>query len=223
MTASEKKTRDNSKVKAGYYTVDGTRVPGVTTVLNVIAKPALIKWANNLGLQGIDSTKYVDALADVGTLAHAMILADLRGEDPAACGAEHNKTTIDLAENCFCSYLSWRKGKTICPEMIEKPLVSEVFRYGGRSDFYGDVDGIRTLMDFKTGKGIWPEHWYQLSAYSVLIAERGDPLPQKYVVLNIPRAETEAFDIKERSGLKVEWEIFKSALNIYRLQKELEK
>lgn len=223
MTGAEKKTFGSSKAKAGYYTADGTRVPGVTTVLGVIAKPALIKWANNLGLQGIDSTKYVDALADVGSLTHAMILADLRGTDPAACYAEYNEATIDLAENCFCSYLAWKKGKLITPVLIEASLVSETFRYGGKLDFYGDIDGIRTLMDFKTGKGIWPEHWMQISAYSVLLAEKKHPLPQKYMVLNIPRSESEAFDVKQKLGLKVEWEIFKSALNIYQLQKELEK
>ena len=36
----------------------GTRVPGATTIIGILDKPALIKWANNLGLAGIDSTKY---------------------------------------------------------------------------------------------------------------------------------------------------------------------
>ena len=36
-----------------YKLVDGTKVPSVTTVLGILNKPALVKWANNLGLQGI--------------------------------------------------------------------------------------------------------------------------------------------------------------------------
>ena len=71
------KTKDASK-KARAHTIykleDGTKVPGVTTVLGILNKPALVKWANNLGLQGIDSNKYRDEMADIGTLAHQMIV-----------------------------------------------------------------------------------------------------------------------------------------------------
>ena len=55
------------RVHTVYKTKDGKRVPGVTTILGVINKPALVRWANNLGLQGIDSTNYVDATARCGT------------------------------------------------------------------------------------------------------------------------------------------------------------
>ena len=65
-----------------YKTADGTRVPGVTTICGVMDKPALVKWANNLGLQGTDSTKYVDALAASGTLAHYWAEEVLIGREP---------------------------------------------------------------------------------------------------------------------------------------------
>ena len=45
------------RVHTVYKTKDGKRVPGVTTILGVINKPALVRWANNLGLQGIDSQR----------------------------------------------------------------------------------------------------------------------------------------------------------------------
>jgi hypothetical protein len=214
--------KQRSAVRAPYKLADGTRVPSVTTILGVVAKPALIKWANNLGLQGIDSTKYVDSLAAIGTLAHSMILADLRGENPADCGEGLDKATIDLAENCFLSYLSWKTGKTIVPLIVEEPMVSELCRFGGRFDFYGDVDGVRVLIDFKTGKGIWPEHFYQLAAYSRLIVESGSPEPEYGMILNIPRAETESFDTKKRADLTREWEFFSHALTLYRLKQDIE-
>ena len=75
----EKKIAKRAKAHTIYKLANGKRVPGVTTVLGVINKPALVKWANNLGLQGIDSTTYVDETAKVGTLAHEMIQEYLGG------------------------------------------------------------------------------------------------------------------------------------------------
>ena len=36
-----------------YKIEDGTIVPGVTTVVGILNKPALVPWANKLGLEGI--------------------------------------------------------------------------------------------------------------------------------------------------------------------------
>ena len=75
----EKKIAKRAKAHTIYKLANGKRVPGVTTVLGIINKPALVKWANNLGLQGIDSTTYVDGTAKIGTLAHEMIQEYLGG------------------------------------------------------------------------------------------------------------------------------------------------
>ena len=64
------KLKKASRAHTRYYTTDGTLVPGSTTITGLLNKPALVKWANNLGLQGIDSSKYVDKAARVGTLIH---------------------------------------------------------------------------------------------------------------------------------------------------------
>jgi len=54
------KLKKKTKAHTRYYLADGTLVPGSTTVCGVLNKPALVRWANQLGLQGIDSTKYTD-------------------------------------------------------------------------------------------------------------------------------------------------------------------
>ena len=132
--------------------------------------------------------------------------------------AGHDPATIDLAENCYLSFLSWKQGKVIEPILMEEPLVSEAWRYGGKFDFYGRIDGRLTVLDLKTGKGIWPEHFYQLAAYGQLIWENGYERPTDYVVLNIPRSDSESFDVKTRTDVSREWELFRAAIIIYRLQ-----
>ena len=95
-----------SKVHTVYRLADGTKVPGVTTVLGVINKPQLVKWANNLGLQGIDSSSYVDATARIGTLAHEMIQEYLGGPDWDR--SAFTREEIDTAENAVLSFLNGR-------------------------------------------------------------------------------------------------------------------
>lgn len=222
MTNGEKKIKAAAKEKAGYYLASGERVPAVSTILNELNKPALVPWANKLGLQGVNVKDYVDSLAAIGTLAHDMVLSHLRGEEPDT--SSYSPDQVECAKWCFASYIAWEKENKLEPVMLETPLVSEIYRFGGRSDFLGYVNGKLTLLDFKTGKGVWPEHFIQLSAYSALINECRPELGkiEQYKVLNIPRAESESFDQKTKTALMAEWGIFQAALKIYTLKKSIQ-
>jgi hypothetical protein len=215
----EAKIKKAAKEKVGYYLQSGRRVAGVTTILGVINKPALVVWANKLGLEGINSTEYTRALAVIGSLTHKRILFDLKGQDYREADEGNSPSTIEVSDNCFLSYLNWKAGKVLEPIFLEKAFVSERYGYGGTFDFYGNVDRRLTLIDFKTGSGIYPEHFIQMGAYGRLLSENGFALPQDYMVLNIPRAATDAFDSKTRSNLENEWEIFLAALVIYERMK----
>jgi len=213
---------DSMRAKAHiqYKLKDGTRVPGVTTVLGILNKPALVKWSNNLGLQGIDSSKYVDDKAAIGTLAHQMIADHLRKVDTDA--SDYSAKQIDQAENSVLSYLEWEKGHDVKPVLIEEPLVSEIYKYGGTIDCLAKIDGKPTLLDFKTGKAIYPEMFYQLAAYSELLLEDGHILDAS-MILRIGRDATEGFEVVKRDSLIKELEMFDHCLAIYNLQKEIKK
>ena len=129
----EEKIAKKAKAHRRYQAADGAVVPGVTTVLGVINKPQLVKWANNLGLAGIDSAAYVDETAKVGTLAHEMIQEYLGG--PKWNREAFDKDQIDLAENAVLSFFEWERqtGNRMKTAEIELPLVSEKMRVGGPS------------------------------------------------------------------------------------------
>ncbi|KKM15298.1 hypothetical protein LCGC14_1697480 [marine sediment metagenome] len=206
---SEKQFQKNGK---------GIRFPGVTTITNLRAKPALIKWANNLGLKGIDSTKYVDDKADIGTLAHAMITNGLQTLETDL--TDYTAKQIKQAENCVLSYYEWEKEHKIDPILIEKPLVSEEHCVGGTMDIYAKVDGVFELIDLKTGNGIWDEHKWQVAAYKEILQENNYQV-DRVRILNIPRHETENFQqmILSDKVLTLGWVIFFHLLCIYRTEK----
>lgn len=215
----EKPTKKH-KAHIRYKTADGSIVPGVTTVLGILNKPALVKWANNLGLQGVDVSRYVDDKADIGTLAHAMITDALIGQKTDL--SDYTKNQIDLAENSVLSFWEWEKDHKIREVFfVERPLVSEAHRFGGTLDIYAVVNGRREIIDLKTGAGIWPEHIYQVATLKVLLEENGFEVDGTRIV-NIPRVESEAF--VERSITPHEnetgWQIFQRLLDVYYLRKE---
>lgn len=200
------------------YKVNGKRVPGVTTILGVLAKPALVKWANNLGLEGIDSNKYVDKLARIGTLAHYRIECELRGDEPDL--DPYSPEEVEKSDNALLSWWAWREQHTIDPLLIEEPMVSEEYRYGGTMDCVGDVDNVPTLIDLKTSKGVYPEHVMQAAAYVHLLAENGYAV-ERVLILQIGRDESEGFSEHAYgiSDLANHWRIFVLCREIYDLKK----
>lgn len=202
------------------YRHDGKRVPGATTIIGLRAKPGLIKWANKLGLQGIDSTSYTDDKAQIGTLAHDMILSHFKGVE--ADTSDYSQNQIDAAENSLLSFFEWEKDKDIEVMLAENPLTSDK-GYGGTPDLYGKIDGVLTMVDFKTGSGIYePEHPAQLAAYIGLLLDNGYSCEQG-IILNIPRAENENFDARTYRDFSLHYAWFETLLKLYNIEKELKK
>jgi len=210
----------NSKAHQRYNLADGRLVVGVTTALNLLAKPALVPWANKLGLQGVDVNKYVDDKAAIGSLAHLFVMSHFN--NVKADVSDYSKNQIDLAENALLSFFEWEKSRKIEPILTEAQLVSEKYEYGGTIDLYCKLDGIYTLIDFKTGKGIYSEMEIQLAAYKALLEENGHEVEQAKI-LRIGRDETEGFEEKSISKLDKQFELFWHCVAIYYLQNQIKK
>lgn len=212
------KIKGASKAHTIYKLADGTRVPGATTVTGLLNKPYLIKWANNLGLDGIDSSKYTDEAAAAGTLAHALVLEHLTGEKVDM--DQFSKMQIDLAENSILSFFEWEKRHKVEPVWCERPMVSEKMRFGGTIDCLAYIDGELELIDFKTGKAVYEEYFVQTAAYRELLKENGFDT-KRIRILRIGRDETEGFEERVMTDSSKYFAIFQNLLNIYYLKKEL--
>jgi len=200
-----------------YKNKEGKRLAGTTTIIGLLNKPQLVAWANRLGLDGIETGKYVDDLAGVGTLAHAMVFAHLNNSKLNT--DDYSKNDIDRAENAMISFLEWAKDKKIKVILSETPLVSEVNQFGGTPDLYCEINGEKLLIDFKTGKAIYDEHFLQVSAYKMLLEENGHKV-DKAIIVRIGRDETEGFETRMITNFKTHEDIFKHLLAIYQLKKE---
>jgi len=211
------KVTSKAKAHVRYKDSAGNIVPGVTTVTNLLAKPQLIAWANRLGLQGIDSTKYADALADIGTLAHYLIMCHLKRKEPDT--SDYSPNEVKVASNCVASYLAWEKNHILDAQIVEEQLVSDELKVGGTPDLYCVLDGVQTLIDFKTGKALYPEYSYQVAGYKSILEGKGYPVEQCRI-LRIGRDDDEGFEEKIIKDTSTDSAIFLSCLGIYYLQKQ---
>jgi len=214
--------RSGKSVKAHirYKNEMGKRLPGVTTIIGVLNKPLLVPWANRLGLEGINVKDYVNDKADIGTLVHEMMFCDLKGIEVDY--DYYTKAQIDIAQNSFKKYLHWKKEHTIEPLVLEEGMVSEKYQYGGTIDNYCGIDGVPTLIDYKTCKALYSEHFIQVVAYRQLLREAGYKV-KKVAILRVGRSEMEGFEYVEIPAKKLSlcWKLFKNCLAIYKLKKQL--
>jgi hypothetical protein len=204
-----------------YRNKDGKRIPGVTTITGELgwSKQYLINWANRIGLEGIDANKYRDDKADIGTLAHLMITNGLQGKKTST--ADYSENQIKAAKQSVKSFKAWAKDKEIEPILIEEQMVSEQYQFGGTCDIFAKVNGVMELIDLKTGKGIYDEHFIQVGGgYNILLNEHGYT-PEHIWILNIPRSKGEQFEDKEIRNPDCCKEIFLKCLDIYRLKKSI--
>ena len=210
----------NTKGHTRYRTSDNRIVVGVTTVVGLLAKPALIHWANKKGLDGEDSGRIADDTAASGTLAHAIITDRLRGFETDFSDYDHKQ--IESARWSVRSWDAWSQGKVIELIFAEAPLVSEIYRYGGTCDIYAKVNGALDLIDLKSGSGLYPEFSVQVSAYRQLLEENGHKV-ERVRILNIPRHKTSTFHeiVLGPEVLEINFKIFLHLLAVYQLRREL--
>ena len=217
------KTRSVRKIKPRYETSDGIWCPGVTTVIGLRNKEALVNWAFGVGkthpeLPSIRA--YVDELAEIGSASHAIIAARLTGVEPDL--SDFTPSTVEAAGVPVAKFEEWRRGKKIEVIAAEKAYVSDTYRYGGTIDLLARIDGQVTVLDAKTGRAIYAEMAYQLAAYANLVAECGGLRVDAVRILQIGRTGAEGFTERIWTDWSLEWSWFKAMRAVYQVERDIE-
>jgi hypothetical protein len=194
-----------------FYTIEGQRLPSVTTILDIIAKPALGPWYAKeerryfetamlevLSRPGARDPEFVLAAvaeavtgvkaadrekqkaAAIGTAVHAGIEWELRrqlGEDP---GSEPRLP--EAAAWAVESWKDWAQSVELEPVAIERTVYCLECGYAGTLDLYAQVKGVPTVLDWKSGKAIYPEAFLQNLAYRHAAAGAGLASSQGLIV-----------------------------------------
>jgi len=206
-TPSPPRSWDRSR----FYRIEGSDLPSVTTVLEVIAKPALGPWYAKeerryfeaamlevLSKPGARDPEYVltavaeavtgvkaadrekQRAATIGTAVHAGIEWHLRTKLGEDAGPEPHLP--DAAAWAVESWKDWAAKVALEPLAIERTVYCVACGYAGTLDLYARVEGIPTVLDWKTGRAIYSEALLQNVAYRHAARQQGMPSSQGLIV-----------------------------------------
>jgi len=206
-----------------YKTKDGKRVPGVTTVIGSNLgwnKGALMYWAWNEGIEGRNYRDTSSRAADIGTIAHAMVEADLKGLEFDR--TKYDKILVDKAETAYIAWLQWKELVNFELLASEKLLVSERYRFGGQIDI-AVIKKVPAIVDIKTSNAVYADHKIQIAAYGHLWNEHHpDQTIRAFYLLQLGK-EDGSFSYHYWPSMPKSWQAFKKLLELHNLQKELKK
>ena len=200
-----------------YLNNDEIEVPSVTTIIKILNKPFIAKWANSLGWKRQSYDKVLEESANKGTFVHELIHEYLFKE-----GKEFDISNPDrlnfLYEN-INAFKDFEKEHILKPIWGEKSFSNDT--YGGTIDLYCELDGKNTILDFKTSKRFYSSHFIQLGAYIQLL-ENHDIFVEQVAILRIKNGETE-IKIIPRKDMEEYINLFNKLLEVFYLVYDLNK
>lgn len=196
------------------YTIGGKLVPGVTTILKVLNKPALVGWAAKmvwseltgkfgtivgmveeeyekfiLEAKGASRRKSKEALSS-GTIAHDWIEQYVKGKMIAEKELVPPMPSDEKATASIGAFLKWEEQNKVEWLASELILGSIKEQFCGTVDAVAVVNGKLSVIDFKTSSGIWDEYHLQTAGYYILLDENlaeGEPRPTQRIIIRLPK------------------------------------
>jgi len=219
------------------YTANGEIVYGVTGILGVINKPALIPWAVNTVITNLTDAlkpgqsydeielskmlneakniyaKKRDDAGDVGTMIHAWIEKWINGENP-------DKPVNEMMAIAVDSFLKWVAENKVEFIHSERKIYSKQYKYAGTLDFLAKMDDKYFVGDIKTSSGIYPEMFFQTAAYQNAYTEEFPEIGIDRNVI-IRCGKDGSFEIGESKEHEKNFDAFLGALKLYNRLQEI--
>jgi len=222
-----------------YYFNGAGPWPGVTTVTDVLDKPALTFWhRQQVAYAAVEHADRLVADRTTGNTDAAvawLLAARTEGTNGRERGTRIHTALESIVRRepvvidprdapAVAGARAWLNEHHIRPLEVEACLVNETTGYGGTCDLIADLDGEVWLLDWKSSKSVadakgnvWAEMRLQLAAYAhaEFIARIGDPerhpLPQiaRHGILHVTDAGTRLYPA---DITEADWTAFRACL-----------
>src|SRR5262249_378680 len=209
--------------EARFYAINGKEYPSVTTILQIVDKPALMHWAANMERKAFE-TALLDVLSKPGARDPMYVLdecikclsgvkAMMKEKDKAAVIGTAAHALIEWHTRKMLgddpgdepsvpnealwaveAWKDWVKAVEFEPIAVEAGGYCESWGYAGTLDWIARVKGVVTLGDIKTGKAVYPEAFLQNIAYRHAARIQGMPSAQGMIVRLPKVTEDPAFE-----------------------------
>lgn len=172
-----------------YFNKHGDEVPSATTILKMLNKPQLIKWANYLGWNHLHVDAVLNEASTLGTIVHYLINSILCNN--YIIYINDGKVPLKVLYSYLNRFKIWLNTNDVEPILLEKSITSD--KFGGTIDFYGLINGKYTVLDFKTSKKIRISMFFQLALYVILLEQLGYQVDQVGILLVNPQYKDEKY------------------------------
>lgn len=220
--------------EAHAYTFNGEFVPGVTTILQCLNKPALMPWAigvtRDYWLEAVSagrtdfkaihkeswnaSKKISKDAANIGQNVHEYAEATFKGLPLPELKSDQAKRGVEA----FHKWLDAHKVEILASE---RRIFSKAHYYAGTCDFVAKIDGVMGVGDIKTSSGIYPEMRLQTAAYQhALQEEKGLEFGVRWIVRFDKK--TGEFEAKSFYEFDLDFQGFQAALTLHRTLQAME-
>ena len=216
------------------HELDGKPLMGITTVLSVISKPALIQWAASMACNYVDEARRSEGfkLEDLEKILKEARTAHRRKRDKAGdfgtlvheaieVWIKENKLPTNLDESqmaAFNNFKNWADENKVEFLESEKHVWSESDWLGGILDMVAMYKGKKVICDIKTSSGIYPEMWAQMGGYHLCLKDMGEHEGiEGYLIINLKK--TGEIDFGYSDKMQFNQDFFKAALQLYKLKK----
>ena len=231
-----------TEARARDYKVGGVSYQRVSTILNVINKPALVGWMKNLTLDSVrDVLRDTDVLEEVDSFLTygsrepndrldswigATIAAAKERTDRESIAARDRGTAIHadivraLLDRGVWEYPETRQAAQFLEDnhmIIEAQEIivwDDDLKVAGTADaVLRDPDGKLVVVDWKSGKGPYPEMALQLSAYATMLSRMlGEPVEEGLIV----KVAADGYSVHRVVDLAEGWRVFCAAADLQR-------
>jgi len=223
--------------------VNGKTIYGVTSIVGILDKPALMYWAVNMAVDFLGNNWQAgkpydeveiktlledarrahrvkkDKTADVGTMIHDWIEKYIKAriEKKPVPKKPINKEM----KNAIDGFFNWAKKNKVQLIACEQKIYSKRYKYAGTFDLEAKVNNKRTIIDFKTGKAIYPEMFLQAAAYlQAKEEEKGEKYEGGVIILRLAQEDKEItpFEVQQIGREEVQnlIKVFVCCLQVYK-------
>ncbi|PIR87234.1 MAG: hypothetical protein COU11_01625 [Candidatus Harrisonbacteria bacterium CG10_big_fil_rev_8_21_14_0_10_49_15] len=158
MSPTKFKNEEEFKANCGYE-IEGNWYPRVTRIVDMKAKPALLRFYAEVGYDR--ARRISERSAQEGTAVHEIVerlmLGQPVGDVPPG---------ITPSINAFIDFASKQEIKILDPGHIERRVHCLEHRYAGTLDAVAQIGGRLGVLDIKTSAAIYRDYNLQTSAYA---------------------------------------------------------
>jgi hypothetical protein len=190
-------------------------------------------------------TKALAKAAEIGSAIHGKIEWALKRALGQKVGAE--PVLVEAAEWGFMAFEDWAKAVQLRPQFIEQVVYSRSNEYAGTMDLCATLDAdallgvlerqgavdatlgdwlrtrdtVTALIDFKSGRAVYPEALLQSVAYQRALAEMGHGRVDGGLIVRLPKVTTDpAFEVVVVPPARALFPTFLAARQLWQWQEE---